>query len=477
MARTFADVVVVGNGSIGLSIAYEMARRGHKVSLLGEASRPYAASAAAGAMLGCFGEVTTSLVASPSGRAKLEADYRAREEWPEWDSDLSAGSGDPRSLLTRSGTYVILNSIGTSAVDSGNFRAIIEALRKYDEPYELIDAEQIPWLKPDELARSFQAISIPHEHAVDAARLLTKLDKSFRQAGGRVVDAAASSVVFKSGRAVGVRTTGGELVSSDGVVIAAGVRSLELLDGIEEIRRMIPPIVSGYGVSALMETKGGNLPPAVIRTPNRAFACGLHCIPRGDGVLYVGGTNVLTDMPRSSATVRDLQFLLECAVDQLYSGLPEAGIRAVQVGNRPVPADGFPLIGSPGVDNLWLATGTYRDGLHQSPLIAKALVGLIEGAPDKFEFLSDFTPVRKPLATGSRQDIVEATVDQMMASGYETRWRLTPEWPKRIEQHFRREYAEAVERLHPRYTPPPEFVAKMNDPIRQSLRAYYNAWS
>jgi glycine oxidase len=474
------DIIVVGNGVIGSSLAFELSRRGHRVTLVGERLRPYSASMAAGAMLGCFGEVTTGLLASESGRAKLAADYRARRLWPQWDEDLAEVTSDDHSLYVARGTFLLLNTMGTATVDSGNFKAIEMALREYEEPYETVNPEEIDWFAPDDLARSLRGLFIPAEHGVDADRLLSKLTSAVERAGGRIADAAATGIRFARNRVIGVQLADGQYLYAGQVVIAAGARSLSLLEEIDDIRRHIPPMMSGYGVSALLDTVDGRLPAAVLRTPNRAFACGIHCIPRGGGVLYVGGTNVLSETPRKYATIRDLRFLLECAVEQLHSDLPQAGVRSVQVGNRPVSADGFPLIGRAGIDGLWLATGTYRDGLHQSPLIAKYLSNLIEGGEGTAAEISElarFSPVRAPLAGASREQVIEATVEQMMASGYETHWRVTPEWPTRIQGHLRRHYAEVVEMLHPTFTPPPEFVAKMTDSIRADIAAYYGSWS
>lgn len=477
MTASSADIIVVGNGAVGASIAFELMRRGHRdVALVGERTRPLAASTAAGAMLGCFGEVTTSLLASSSGRAKLAIDYQARREWPVWDHDLSVASGVEESVFTAKGTVVVLNSMGTAKVDSGNFKAIESALREYDEPYEIVDPDELDWIAPEELARALRALHIPAEHGVDASRLLDKLERGFAALGGALVDARVDSIEVRAGRVVGIRLANGDRIASDQVVVAAGAQSLALLGEIGDTLARIPPMVSGYGVSALFEIKDGTTPNSVLRSPNRAFACGIHCLPRENGVLYVGGTNVLTEQPRQYATVRDLQFLLESAVDQLYSKLPEASLISLQVGNRPVPADGFPLIGSAGAEGLWLATGTYRDGLHQSPLLAKHVATLIESGKYLVDEFSSFEPVRSPLPVGTRQEVIDSTVDQMMASGYETRWRVTPEWPVRIEELLRRQYTEAVESLHPLFTPPPEFIPKLTDRVRKALTDYYASW-
>ncbi|MGV9563459.1 NAD(P)/FAD-dependent oxidoreductase [Streptomyces sp. NPDC003480] len=475
--RQQQDVVVVGNGAIGASIAFELCRRGFGVTRVGRPSRPYAASYAAGAMLGCFGEVTTSLLESDHGRAKLDMDYRARRYWEQWDRDLSESSGDDSSLFTADGTFVLLNTVGSAPVDSGNMHAVEAALKEYDEPYEAIDPEEMDWLAPNDLARSLKGLYIPGEHAVDSHRLLAKLDQALIRRGGRIVDAEARRVRVTGDRVTGVELESGDLLTAEHVVIAAGAKSLTLLDELDDVRRRIPPMVSGYGVSALVETEDRRLPSSVIRTPNRAFACGLHCVPRADGVLYLGATNIISPQPRQFAAVGDLQFLLGCAVDQLHTNLAEAALLSVQVGNRPVPADGFPLLGSAGVEGLWLATGTYRDGLHQSPLLARHMASLLEGKGGEYDFLSSFAPVRAPLATGTREQIVRTTVDHMMATGYEHKWNVVSEWPPRIERHLRRAYTTVVEELHPRFTPPAELVAAMTDDIHDALVGYYQAWS
>jgi glycine/D-amino acid oxidase-like deaminating enzyme len=428
-------------------------------------------------MLGCFGEVTKSLLSSEHGRAKLDLDLRAREHWTQWDEQLRADSGDERSLLSAQGTVVLLNTMGSGAVDSANFRAIEATLDEYGEPHETLDPEDMDWLTPNDLSRSLRGLFIPGEHAADSHRLLAKLDQALVRLGGRIVDAEARGVQAQGGRVTGVELATGEVLAADHVVVAAGARSLELLDQVDDARRQMPPMVSGYGVSALLETEDGLLPRSVIRTPNRAFACGLHCVPRGGGVLHVGATNIISAQPRRFAAVGDLQFLLGCAVDQLHTDLSAAALLSVQVGNRPVPADGFPLIGQGGVDGLWLATGTYPDGLHQSPLLAQHIATLIEGKSSDFDFLSAFTPMRAPLAGGTRAQVVSTAVEHMMATGWESRWNVVPEWPLRIERHLHRHYARLTNELHPTFTPPAELVAAMTDEIREAITSYYGAWS
>jgi glycine oxidase len=129
------DVVVIGNGVLGLSLALTLVRQKVRVALVGEAHRPWAASTAAGAMLGCFGEVTTTLLKSEYGRTKLEFDVRARKQWDDWLVRLASDAGDA-DIFVADGTMVILNTVGLPGIDDANFVAIREALRRYKEPFE-----------------------------------------------------------------------------------------------------------------------------------------------------------------------------------------------------------------------------------------------------------------------------------------------------------------------------------------------------
>ena len=232
-------------------------------------------------------------------------------------------------------------------------------------------------------------------------------------------------------------------------------------------------MVSGYGVSALVDTEDGSVPESVIRTPNRAFACGLHVVPRAGGTVYFGATNIISEQPRTTALLSDVQFLLGCADRQVRRDFSEGGLRRLQVGNRPVPLDGFPLLGEV-TTGLWMMTGTYRDGLHQSPLLAREMSRRILGEEPQFD-LDRFSPVRAPIQTMTREEIVEATITHMLATGYEHDWMLPVDWSPRIERHLRRFYTSIADELDPEYTPPPELLAAMQPGLDRALREYYAA--
>lgn len=453
------DVAVVGNGVLGQSLALALARRKVKVALVGAHGQPGAASAAAGAMLGCFGEVTSTLLASTHGRAKMELGLKATGMWPGWLARLSEEVGlDDQQLRTANGTVVVLNAAGVPEIDTANFEAIRAAAIEYGEKVEDVDPAELTYLDPDPAARPFRALFLPGEHAIDAAGLLSSLPAAFVRCGGIVVSEQAESVARNDTGGHNVRLASGATVKASQVVLASGARTQRLLDTVADASPGIPKVIAGFGVSALLGTPGIAGPDTVIRTPNRAFACGLHVVPRRAGELYVGATNIVSPVPVDAPVVRDLVFLLECASRQVHRDLWASPLHAAQIGNRPVTLDGFPLLGQTNVDGLWLMTGTYRDGLHLSPLLAEEMSRAVLGE-EQLHDLSMFNPLRAPVQPAHRSVVVEQAVTHMLATGYEYGWQLPVDWPRTIERGLRVDYQRFAEEIHPRFTPPPELLA------------------
>ncbi len=432
-------------------------------------------------MIGCFGEVTSTLLQTPSGRAKLDLGVHARGLWNDWLAalDSEAGASGSANLLTADGTFVLLNAIGSPGVDSENYAAIRQALDKYGEKYDEVEPSEIDWMEPDALARPLRALHIPGEHAVDSGGLLDRLRQAFLRRGGTLVSDEAVELLADGGRISGVALSSGERLSSRCVVVAAGARSQMLVDSIPDLARTVPPLVSGYGMSVLLDTSplGIRGPRSVLRTPNRAFACGLHLVPRGADRVYVGATNIVSADPVEHPVVRDIHFLLDCAVRQLHRGLWHSPVTRTHVGNRPVSLDGYPIIGQAGLEGLWMLTGTYRDGLALSPLLAPEMARRILGEQPQLD-LDLFAPVRPPLQPLSRHEIIRTTVTHTMAVGYESDWHLPVDWPGQIEHNMHRELARFADTLHPRLTPPPEILAtaRHNPRIATRLRQYYEQY-
>jgi glycine/D-amino acid oxidase-like deaminating enzyme len=160
------------------------------------------------------------------------------------------------------------------------------------------------------------------------------------------------------------------MITARQVVLAAGAMIPGLLpDGGRPLG--VPPVLAGRGVSLLLDAP--QVPVEhVVRTPNAAFACGVHLVPRAGGGLYLGGTNRLTTSPdpQRGATVGELTALAGDAAALLDHRLAGAEVTGTSVGLRPYTIDHLPLIGPTGDPRLLLATATYRCGVLLAPRLA-----------------------------------------------------------------------------------------------------------
>lgn len=472
------DVVVIGNGVLGLSLGIKLLKKNKKVVILGENIRPMAATTASGAMLGTYGEVTANLLKSDYGRLKHDFAVRSNALWNNWLQELNDYT-EKDNILCANGTIVMLNTVGSSELDTENYEAIRSSLIHYNEDFQDINPKDIEWLDAETTARPLRAIYIPNEHAVDSEKLLNKLERAFLNLGGEIINEEADDIESMSNIVNAVKLKSGLVLNCEQVVLAAGARTQELLDKLPEISERIPKLVSGYGVSAIVETEDNTNPEQVIRTPNRAFACGLHVVPRGKGQVYIGATNIIKPDPMDSPHLNDVTFLLDCAYRQVNRKLATSKMTKLQVGNRPISLDGYPLLGETDMQGLWLMTGTYRDGLTISPYVAEEMSRIISGEEASEYDFNKFNPVRRPIQTATREEIIEEAMAHMIATGYEFDWRIPVEWQGIIEYSMKPSYEKYTENLDKQYTPPADLLAasRVYPSIAEKMKQYYSAWS
>ncbi|HTE53821.1 MAG TPA: FAD-binding oxidoreductase [Kofleriaceae bacterium] len=483
-ARRSYDVVIAGNGVLGHATAQALSQRdgGLRIAVVGRRSCPAGATPAAGAMLGCFGEVTGPLLGSAAGRAKHALSVAAAPLWDPWVAALNERLAEPERVSIGRGTIVI-NNMRSGTIEDDSFRAIREALTAHGEPFEDMDPGSVDGLDPDGASRPARAMFLPREGYIDAARLMAAFTSLAEQSPQiDLVDDEVGSVLVERGATAGVRFTSGQEAACGRVVLAAGAGTQSILDELPELARRIPRLFSGVGTSLVLET----MRPAfaqVVRTPNRAFACGLHAVPRGEFRLYVGATNTVAMRPVTRVCVADMYFLLDCAMEQLDRNLQSARLEQWQIGNRPISIDTCPLIGPTSLDGLWILTGTYRDGLFLSPLLAQHVAARLLGRPGSID--DTFAPERRPLATLSASQARVEAARHYEAVGVEHGMSL----PK-IGWHndFKTAYAAMIARLYdaldPEFVLPPEFLGIVdNDPTRMIpfFRGYYDgirrAWT
>lgn len=207
------------------------------------------------------------------------------------------------------------------------------------------------------------------------------------QGGGTDSEQIVTELQATGGRITGVQTRDAQVQGFDVVVVAAGAFSNQLIRNLPELAD-VPPVFSGAGVAVVIE--------------------------------YLGATNYLVGEPVQHPLFEALRFVLDCVQGQIHRGFADSRISAVHTGNRPVSVDAAPIIGATRVEVLFLATGTYRAGVHLSPLIGEYIAAVVQGQPGRQQFAS-FDPHRQPFSSDRKKVLADA-VEQSLATGDEYKW-------------------------------------------------------
>ncbi len=354
-----ADVVVVGGGLVGASLAYELVSAGADVALVDRHDAGRATDAGAGIL-----SPETNQDPDPAffelGMAAAHH-HRALAERLADDGITDTGFAVTGLLLVadRPGEDEYMDR----AIDL--VRARCPGLAEEVEPAEV--TRYFPPLGPVR-----RALFSPSGRRVDGRVLNDALYRAAVSRGLRLVDGNATGVELDSTGATvtAVTTTEGTIGTGD-VVIAGGAWSPELGDAL------------GVGLPVL-PLKGQIAHLSVTGTDTRSWSIvqpvlGFYLVPWPDGRVACGGTMEAEAGFDHRATADGLhQLLRECL--RTAPGLAQATVTEVRVGTRPSTPDARPILGRvPGRDNAFVATGHGAEGLLLGPLSALAVAQVVLG--------------------------------------------------------------------------------------------------
>ncbi|MCC2032827.1 glycine oxidase ThiO [Microbacterium allomyrinae] len=378
--RALADVVVVGGGIIGLSIAWTVVRSGRSVRLIDPAPAQGATFAAAG------------MLAPVSEYQRQEEDLlplmlASAARYPDFLRELSPH--DEATGYVRNETLWV-------GVDQGDRQMLADMYAGHRraalaiEPMTTREARaREPLLGP----RVTSAYRVRGDHQVDprilAARLLDELEGAGRRAGDVAVIRERAVALLRGDPSntdsgvVGVVLADGTTITAGEVVLANGLGA-KVIEGFSEPLDL--PVRPVFGDILRLRVPDRLRP--LLRTTVRGAVHGesVYLVPRADGTLVIGATQREDGGDGVSAggvhsLLRDAQQVLP-AVGELH--LIEATARA-----RPATPDNAPLLGrvrrgdGGTLAGLVVATGFFRHGVLLAPIAADICLGLIEGRSDE----------------------------------------------------------------------------------------------
>ncbi|MFD0695656.1 glycine oxidase ThiO [Paenibacillus sp. GCM10027628] len=350
-----SEVIVVGGGVIGCSIAYHLAGRGQAVTVLERGRTGSEASAAAAGMLGAQSEMEDTGLLFQWAR-------RSRAMFPQLAEELKALTGIGIGLV-REG----LLNVALTDVQEEELRAREKLQRAAGEQAEWLSAAAAARLEPALSQAVRGALYLPDDGQVEAPLLAQAFAQAARILGANVQEfAQVQKLLTEQGKAIGVMTSDGPIYG-DRVIVASGTWSGQLLADVGVELPVYP--VKGECFSVLTPK------PVLSKT---LFTPGCYIVPKAGGRLLVGATVQPGSYDRK-VSLAGLAELMERA-KLLMPSIAETEWEKAWSGLRPQTPDGLPYIGMvPEVEGLYAAYGHYRNGILLSPITGKVMADLILG--------------------------------------------------------------------------------------------------
>ena len=353
------ETLIIGGGIIGLSLAWELSKRGRAVTVVdaGELGR---ASSWAGA--GILPPAASQNIVDPY-EALRSLSHRLHSQWAE---ELRSATGVDTGYQRCGGIY-----LATSRGEFATLSANEGWWREHGIEFERLNPAQLVQLEPnlaDACPNVLAAWYLPDECQLRNPHHLQALISVCRQNGVRIHESyAVSGFEFSRGRVSGIKSTQGEKLSAHDFCICSGAWTRQLLEQLQIPNGIMP--VRGQIVLYRSEQ------PLFSHVVNEGSR---YLVPRRDGRLLAGSVEEEVGY-RCETTAKAIASIRAWA-ERLSPGLQSVPVEKCWAGLRPGSYDGLPYIGRvPGWDNLFLASGHFRSGLHLSCGTAKCLAEVMTG--------------------------------------------------------------------------------------------------
>ncbi|TVR68879.1 MAG: FAD-binding oxidoreductase [Sphaerobacteraceae bacterium] len=356
------NVVVLGEGIVGASVAYHLTREGVRVTTVDTTRDGQATAAGAG-------------IVSPGGTTSVLPDFNrlmaAAFSHYQWLIPQLAEDGQSETGFETVGELLVaLNNDEQSQL--GEQLSVAEQRRA-----EGVGGIGELSLVDDAAAREmFPALSTIHGalYIADAARLDGRLLRNAllgaAEAHGLERKSGTGTLLLENGKVHGVQV-GGERIDADAVVLATGAWSAEPL---AELGIDIPIVPQRGQIAHLSMPEQVTRHWPIIATFQRHYV-----LTFPENRVVAGATRETGSGFDYRLTAGGVHEVLGAAFS-VADGLRAATLSEVRIGFRPMSPDNLPILGAiPGHDRLFIATGHGPAGLslgaHSGAMVADMVLG------------------------------------------------------------------------------------------------------
>jgi len=360
------DVVIVGGGVIGCSIAYFLRKTGVEVMVIEREEIAAESSAAAGGLITQLG----GLAGPPPFTALM------LESWSLFATLIA-------ELEDASGVDIGYRQTGCLRAmldedENEQMRKLVPVCQSMGIDMQWLTRGEAREMIPMLTSRVLGAAYAPQVGSISASVMTRAYAAAARSLGGVISEhLQVTGFTTHASRLTSVQTVGGETIACNHLVIAAGSWSTNCGEwlGVD-----IPVHPARGQILALRQPerplKHTLMVGASAMLVKYGLGSDLFLVPKPDGTIYVGSTVEHVGFDKN-LTVGGIAALLT-GVIQIAPELANAPIVKMWTGLRPWSADGYPILGrAPGWENVSVATGHGGIGLEASAVTGKVIAELV----------------------------------------------------------------------------------------------------
>ncbi|AGT30958.1 glycine oxidase [Geobacillus genomosp. 3] len=349
------DVAVVGGGVIGTAVAFELAKRQHRVAILEKAAMAGEASSAAAGMLGAQSEFS-----EPSPLVPLA--LKSRSLMPVLAEELRERTGIDIGLVEKG-----MLKVATTEEETEELRRHYEFWRATDQPVRWLTKQEALELEPHLATEAIAgAMYIGGDGQVSAPDLAAALASAASSAGAHLYE-HTEVLGIRSGAGGHIVETANGTFAAAAVVIASGAWTARFGAGLG----LSLPVYPVKGECVMVRTAAPLLQATVFAKS------GCYIVPKRGNRLLIGATSTPGTYDRrvSADGVMNLLHRASC----LLPDVKQAEWLRAWSGIRPQTKDGLPYIGEhPDRAGLFVAAGHYRNGILLSAMTGRLMADLVE---------------------------------------------------------------------------------------------------